>query len=115
MRNSWQMHNHQNVARVLGACSEGDPLCVVSEWVLPGDGFAGGDLCEFLKQHSSNVVASNQNNKMHGSGFVDVHNTSTSSKSSSVVTVTTTSSSPSSSSTSQSAIRYLTIQMFFGY
>ena len=105
MRQSWKMPNHPNVARVLAACSQGDPLCLVSEWVLPGDGFAGGDLCEFLKQHSSNVIAPTPSGKTNGSGFVDVHNTSTSSKSSSVVTVTTSSSSPSSSSTSQPAIR----------
>ena len=111
MRNSWLLPNHPNVARILAACSQGDPFCVVSEWVMPGDGFAGGDLCEFLKQHSSISMGTNSNNKISNtgvmpSGFVDVHNTSTSSKSSSVVTVTTTSSSPGSSSNGQSAIRY---------
>ena len=110
MRESWLLPSHPNVARVLAACSQGDPFCVVSEWVMPGDGFVGGDLCEFLKQHSQSSVANNSSNKIINtgiapSGFVDVHNTSTSSKSSSVVTVTTTSSSPGSSSNVQSGLR----------
>ena len=37
MRNSWLLPSHPNVSRVLAACSQGDPVCVVSEWVLPGD------------------------------------------------------------------------------
>ena len=105
MRSSWLLPNHPNVARVLSACSQGDPVCVVSEWVMPGDGFVGGDLCEFLKQHSSSLMAQNTNIKTSNTGFVDVHNTSTSSKSSSVVTVTTSSSSPGSSANGQSGIR----------
>ena len=104
MRNSWLLPNHPNIARILAACSQGDPVCVVSEWVLPGDGFLGGDLCEFLKQHSSTSMPVNSS-KMNNTGFVDVHNTSTSSKSSSVVTVTTSSSSPGSSTNSQTGLR----------
>ena len=103
MRNSWLLPNHPNVARILAACSQGDPVCVVSEWVLPGDGLVGGDLREFLKQHSSSMQMNS--NKMNNTGFVDVHNTSTSSKSSSVVTVTTSSSSPGSSTNSQLGLR----------
>ena len=105
MRNSWLLPNHPNVAKVLAACSQGDPVCVVSEWVLPGDGFVGGELCEFLKQHSISSFTNNSNNKINNTGFVDVHNTSTSSKSSSVVTVTTSSSSPGSSTNSQTGLR----------
>lgn len=104
MRHSWLLPSHPNLARVLAACSQGDPVCVVSEWVLPGDGFVGGDLCEFLKQNSSSLI-SNSSSKMNNTGFVDVHNTSTSSKSSSVVTVTTSSSSPGSSTNSQTGLR----------
>ena len=105
MRNSWLLPNHPNVARILAACSQGDPVCVVSEWVMPGDGFVGGDLYEFLKQQAPTSMVSNLNSKMSNTGFVDVHNTSTSSKSSSVVTVTTSSSSPGSSSNGQSGLR----------
>ena len=103
MRNSWLLPSHPNVARVLAACSQGDPVCVVSEWVLPGDGFVGGDLCEFLKQNSSSFLPNSS--KVNNTGFVDVHNTSTSSKSSSVVTVTTSSSSPGSSTNSNNGLR----------
>ena len=105
MRNSWLLPNHPNVSRVLAACTQGDPVCVVSEWVMPGEGFLGGDLCEFLKQHSNTASAINSNSKVNNTGFVDVHNTSSSSKSSSVVTVTTSSSSPGSSSHGTSGLR----------
>lgn len=43
-----------NIARVLGICSQEDPLCVVMEYL------DHGDLCQFLKSHvtteSSNTV-----------------------------------------------------------
>ena len=112
VRKSWQQPNHPNVARILAACTQGDPLCVVSEWVMSGDGFNGGDLHEFLKQHIHSSTLAIGNGKLHSSnsgvlpsGFVDVHNTSASSKSSSILTVTTASSSPGSSSATSPGIR----------
>jgi len=89
-----------NLSCVLALCTQGKPLCVISEFS------DCGDLCEFLRSTSIAVAAAAN----AAAAAVDhpvttnssnAHNTSTSSKSSSVTT--TTNSSAASSSTSSSA------------